>query len=128
MHDGLAAGDEGNGATRFLRVPSAVDIAIRALGRIDAGGGKLVKAGEIGVAENIPRRFLSTVLIALRAEGFISSRRGMAGGYWLSRPAEEISIGEVFAAIDRRAPHPVRPSTSATRLWTDVESQISERL
>lgn len=48
----------------------------------------------------IPRKFLEHIIQELREGGFVMSRRGAFGGYVLSRPASEISVGAVVRTID----------------------------
>jgi Rrf2 family protein len=48
----------------------------------------------------LPRKFLEAILGDLRRAGVVVSRRGPSGGYTLSRPAAEISLGDVFRAVD----------------------------
>jgi Rrf2 family protein len=42
----------------------------------------------------------------LREDGFVTSTRGQSGGYALSRPAEQINVGEVLAALGGRLYEP----------------------
>jgi len=50
--------------------------------------------------EVIPERFLEQILLMLKNAGFVESKRGVGGGYFLSRRPDEISLGEVIRAID----------------------------
>lgn len=50
--------------------------------------------------EVIPERFLEQILLTLKNAGFVESKRGAGGGYFLSRSPDEISLGEVIRAID----------------------------
>ena len=50
--------------------------------------------------EAIPEKFLEQILIVLKNAGFIQSKRGIGGGYFLSRPPDKISLGEVIRLID----------------------------
>jgi len=50
--------------------------------------------------QNIPRKFLEQILNELRAGGILESRRGVAGGYRLRRPPEEINLAEVIRYIE----------------------------
>lgn len=59
----------------------------------------------------IPRKFLEQILLELKAERLIDSRRGRAGGYFLLRPAAEIMVGEVLRAIDG----PIAPLSCLSR-------------
>jgi Rrf2 family protein len=47
-----------------------------------------------------PIKFLEQVLADLKKGGFVESRRGKIGGYLLSRPPEQITVGEVTRFID----------------------------
>ncbi len=55
---------------------------------------------EIAASCTIPRKFLETILLDLKWSGLVHSTRGKAGGYSLSRPPEEITIGEIVRATD----------------------------
>jgi FeS assembly SUF system regulator len=48
----------------------------------------------------LPPATVAKVLKALAHAGIVSALRGAAGGYRLARPAREISVAEVVAAID----------------------------
>ncbi len=50
--------------------------------------------------EAIPDKFLEQILIVLKNAGFVQSKRGAGGGYFLSRPPDEISLGEVIRLIN----------------------------
>ena len=54
-----------------------------------------VQLGEIAEAQNIPPKFLTVRLSQMSRLGLVGTRRGRDGGYWLARPPEEISYGEV---------------------------------
>jgi Rrf2 family protein len=60
----------------------------------------VVKADAIATAQRIPPKVLETVLAELRRADLVTSRRGPDGGYWLARPAAEISIADVIRAIE----------------------------
>ena len=48
----------------------------------------------------MPLQFLEQVFAALRRGGIVRSRRGASGGYALARPADEITVLDVVAALD----------------------------
>lgn len=56
----------------------------------------VLAAGDIAQAQAIPKRFLDGILLELRQAGFVTSRRGKAGGFHLARPAGEITVGDVI--------------------------------
>jgi Rrf2 family protein len=50
--------------------------------------------------QNIPKRFLEQILNDLKSAGIVQSRRGIAGGYRLARPPEEITLAAVVRHIE----------------------------
>ncbi|WP_431915347.1 RrF2 family transcriptional regulator [Micromonospora wenchangensis] len=63
------------------------------------GGGELVKAASLARAQGIPLSFLQGILLDLRRAGLLHSHRGTEGGYALTRPAAQISVGDVLRAV-----------------------------
>ena len=55
---------------------------------------------EIAQRIDAPVKFLEQVLADLKKGGFVESRRGKIGGYLLSRPPQEIILGEVVRFMD----------------------------
>lgn len=76
--------------------------AIRAMVRlaIEDGDGKPFSAAGVAEAEQIPPFYLAKVLQDLGRAGLLKSARGRGGGFYLSRPAEEITLFEVVAAVE----------------------------
>jgi Rrf2 family cysteine metabolism transcriptional repressor len=68
------------------------------LGRQTAEHPTSLKA--IADAEGLPLAYLEQVVARLRRAGLVLSARGAHGGYWLSRPADEISMDEVVQALE----------------------------
>ncbi len=54
-----------------------------------------VALAEIADAQNIPRKFLTVILSEMGREGLVGAQRGRDGGYWLARPPERISYGDI---------------------------------
>ena len=54
---------------------------------------------DIAEACHIPRKYLEQVLLDLRNAGIVDSKKGQRGGYKLSRSPDEITLGEVVAAV-----------------------------
>lgn len=54
---------------------------------------------EISRHEGLTQTHVAKLLMILRKEGFITSTRGQAGGYALARPASQIAVGNVLAAL-----------------------------
>ena len=76
------------------------DYAIRAAVELAAAGKGPVKGERIASSQEIPPNFLENILGDLRNAGIVASRRGADGGYWLARPADEVSLADVIRAVD----------------------------
>lgn len=63
-------------------------------------GRPLVQIGELAEKERLPIKFLEQILMQLKEGGFIESKRGKCGGYYLLMPAERIRFGQVIRLID----------------------------
>jgi Rrf2 family protein len=59
-----------------------------------------VLASEIAENENIPHKFLEAILLDLKNAGFLRSKRGRKGGYFLNKDPEEISLAKVMRLFD----------------------------
>lgn len=68
---------------------------------------------EIAEGQQIPKKFLDSILSELRNLGFVNSKMGKGGGYMLARPAREIMVGDIVRAID--GPLAPVPCASKTR-------------
>lgn len=56
--------------------------------------------GDIAAQEGIPRKFLEQILLELKRNGIVQSRRGKYGGYGLLMPADRITFGQVLRILD----------------------------
>jgi Rrf2 family protein len=57
-------------------------------------------AREIADRFDLSRAFVANILKELCHKGYVSSHRGVKGGYVLQRPAEEIPLVELIEALD----------------------------
>ena len=55
---------------------------------------------EISEAQNIPKKFLEAILLELKKDGILQSRKGKNGGYFLRQSAKDINIGHIIRLID----------------------------
>ena len=84
-----------------MRVSAKADYALRACVELAAvEGAGAVKGERIAQAQEIPLKFLENILGDLRHSGLVRSQRGVEGGYWLARPASEITLAEVIRAVE----------------------------
>jgi Rrf2 family protein len=89
-----------------MRITAKVDYAVRAGAELAAaqaaarGAKAPMKGDAIATAQAIPVRFLESILAELRRSGIVGSQRGSEGGYWLARPADEVSVADVIRAVE----------------------------
>ncbi len=55
---------------------------------------------KIAEEENISRKFLESILLILKNNGFLSSKKGKDGGYYLKRDAADIKMAEVIRVLE----------------------------
>lgn len=73
--------------------------------------GKTAFSADIAKNNQIPKKFLDTILLELRNAGLLRSRKGPNGGYCLRVPASELRIGKAIRVIDG----PLAPIRCASR-------------
>ncbi len=88
-----------------MRITAKVDYAVRAAAELAAhaevhGSRAPMKGDAVAKAQAIPVRFLESILAELRRSGVVGSQRGSDGGYWLARPAAEISVADIIRAVE----------------------------
>ncbi len=75
--------------------------ALKALGYLARHStGDPILISELAKEENIPRKFLEAILVALRKGGVLKSKIGKGGGYMLALPASSITIGKVVSILE----------------------------
>jgi Rrf2 family protein len=74
--------------------------ALRALIVLSINEKKMLQAKAIAKQADVPAKFLETILIELKNNQIVSSKRGIFGGYFLARPAQEINVGEIIRLTD----------------------------
>ena len=55
---------------------------------------------DISAAQDIPERFLEQILLSLKRAGYLRSRKGPHGGYYLARAPSDISVADVIRTMD----------------------------
>jgi Rrf2 family protein len=86
-----------------MKLSKRGEYALRAI--IDLGvaqelGRPRVSMSELSNKEQIPATFLEQIMSQLRTAGYVTSARGIRGGYSLARPLAEIRFGEIIRLID----------------------------
>jgi Rrf2 family protein len=126
-----------------MKLTSRGELALKAvleLSKVAQPPAQELSAAEIARRSNASLKFLEQILAQLKAGGIVSSRLGARGGSQLTRPPEEIFVGEVSRLID--GPLAPAPCASITQhrtcdwcddeatctlktVWTDVRDAIA---
>ncbi|TXE09753.1 Rrf2 family transcriptional regulator [Seonamhaeicola algicola] len=59
-----------------------------------------VRVGEIAESENIPQKFLESILLTLRKAGLLGSKKGKHGGYYLRKEPADILMTDVMRVLE----------------------------
>jgi Rrf2 family protein len=111
-------------------LPVRVYQSLKILCCLNRAGGPL-KARQIARLEVIAPAQAAKVLEHLAQAGFVHSRRGMKGGYWLALSTERIRVRDVLRSFGPRFPaREPRPNgvTKAMRKITEPARQAFEQL
>ncbi len=77
------------------------DYALRALFTlVDHYGGSSIPIRELARRNDVPKRFLEQIMLALKARGWVDSTAGIRGGYFLAKNPAKITLGEVVRHFD----------------------------
>jgi Rrf2 family protein len=83
-----------------VQISARGDYAVRAALSLAAAHPALMSAQAIAAEQVMPRKFLEAVLADLRRAGIVRAQRGADGGYTLSRPPRDVTVGAVLRAVD----------------------------
>ena len=102
--------------------------------------GELLHIRDISSAQDIPERFLEQILLMLKRAGYLRSKKGPNGGYYLAKDPTQITVAEIIRVMDGPlAPidcvsvtaHEYCPRESFCGLkwlWKEVRDSIAEIL
>ena len=86
-----------------MQVSARADYALRAaaeLARAAVEGTGPLKGELISQEQGIPKKFMENILLDLKHSGIVRTQRGATGGYWLARPASEVSLAQVIRTVE----------------------------
>jgi len=84
-----------------MHVSKKTDYALRALFTlVEHYKGTPIPIRELARRNDIPKRFLEQIMLALKAKGWVESLAGMRGGYVLAKNPSKITMGEVVRHFD----------------------------
>ena len=84
-------------------ISARTEYAVRAM--LILAEASLTAAGPVSVdtlsfRQELPRKFLEAIVADLKAAGLVTSTRGARGGYALAREPRDVSLGDIFRAVD----------------------------
>lgn len=88
------------GRDRMIRITKQTDYGIVLLTHLAVNPDRQYAAPELAAEARLPLPMVSKILKLLARDGLLASHRGVKGGYCLARPAEEISMAEIIAALE----------------------------
>jgi Rrf2 family transcriptional regulator, nitric oxide-sensitive transcriptional repressor len=87
-----------------MRLTVKTNIAMRTLMCCAVNPDTALRKSDIALACNASENHLAQVISQLSAEGLLRTLRGRNGGVSLGRPADEITVGEVFRLLEQSVP------------------------
>ena len=112
-----------------MNVSVRCEYALRAILDLTlAEPGHPVRIADISNRQNIPQKFLETILADLKKQGFLESRRGAEGGYLLARSAETITVGSVIRTLEgsRTGRASLESPGPLGFFWSEVDRSIAQ--
>lgn len=85
----------------MLQVSKKVDYGVMVLASLpEQGTLEFRSIHDIASEKNLSEGYLHQVMMPLKKAGLVMSREGVGGGYQLSRPGNEISLADIFEAVE----------------------------
>ena len=86
--------------TDDVHVSARSDYAVRAVIELATIAPATATAQSLSDAQDIPHKFLNTILADLKRSGIVGSRRGSDGGYFLATAPEELTVAEIMRSVE----------------------------
>ena len=81
-------------------ISQTAEYALRAVVVLGSQPDRPMTTQEIARVSQVPSGYLSKVLQSLGRSGLVDARRGLRGGYVLSRQLDEVTVYDVVQAVD----------------------------
>ena len=116
-----------------MKISQKAEYALRAMLELALRieNSQATRNADIARQQHIPEKFLELILVELRRAGLIKSQRGPEGGHRLARPPREISVGDIWRAIDGSSRENSILDTSGRHsdpfksVWEEVDKAIA---
>lgn len=120
-----------------MRISTKGDYATRAMQDLALHYEKgPIQIEEIARRQHLPARYLEQILLSLKRAGFVESKRGVSGGYYLAKHPREITVGAIIRAMEGpivpifcvdSGPREIcieEPHCSLRDVWVDVRDAV----
>jgi Rrf2 family protein len=121
-----------------MKISTRVQYGLRAMAYLaqNSKDNRAVSAREIAIREKLPNDYLEKIVAKLEKAKLLAGKKGVRGGYIMDRPASQIKISEIFAAletpatkvkcIDDKCPH--QDDCLTKNLWRRMQQNINDFL
>ncbi len=82
-----------------MQINTTTDYAVRCMMFL-AETGRVTSAAEIGENMHVSKNFVVGIMKKLREAGLVDAVRGTAGGFYLAKPAEEITLYDILCTME----------------------------
>jgi len=113
-----------------MKLSNKTYYGLRAITRL-AKENKSCSVKTISSKERIPEKYLEKIFQELKSAGFLISRKGTGGGYFLSRPAAKIKAKEIVMVLEKdqaltrcQGFCPMAGECSAKTFWQEMEQSF----
>ncbi|MCU0652887.1 MAG: Rrf2 family transcriptional regulator [Candidatus Pacebacteria bacterium] len=88
-----------------MKISTKVQYGLRAMAYLaqNSKDNRAISVREIALREKLPNDYLEKIVAKLLKGGVLAAKKGVTGGYIMSRPAKEIIISEIFSALESPA-------------------------
>ena len=105
-----------------MKISRTIAYAIHATLQLATGErGVPIPCSQLASEGKMPERFLLQILRSMVTHGLLCSTRGVDGGYYLARPAEQITLGDIVSAFDN-------PLSTTIPVLDALEPEVRKRI
>ena len=120
-----------------MKISTKGDYATRGMQDLALHYGKgPIPIEDIARRQHLPVRYLEQILLSLKRAGFLESKRGVSGGYYLAKHPREITVGAIIRVMEgpiiqifcvgsgKREICIEEPHCSLRDIWADVRDAV----
>jgi Rrf2 family protein len=88
-----------------MRLSKKGEYALRAMIALTRNADAAMTITQVATSQELPKKFLEQILLALKSAGLVRSKAGPKGGYELAEAARAITVGRILAAVEEPMSH-----------------------